>query len=484
MVQWTSASHTVDIAAGKSDSELPDILSIASEPILKAFLDSLTDGIIILDRHGRVAHLNPQGAAILGITRAGAVGKHVSELVDFRPVILEVLESGQGYLEKEFFIQSPGRGKLHFLKSAIVLRDKKGRTVGVIDTFRLLDSTSKAGSRVVGLPSAAKFSFDDIIGEEPIFLEALNIAKIAAQSNANVLIEGGSGTGKEMFAQAIHQASSRSSGPLVIVNCSSLPPSLIESELFGYESGSFTGARKEGFPGKFEQADGGTIFLDEIGEMPLDMQSKLLRVLQDHTFTRIGGIKNITVDVRVIAATNKKLLTEIRGGNFREDLYYRLNVLSVHIPSLGERLDDIPLLVSRFVRETALLYGKPVPVIDKEVLRIFREYAWPGNVRELENVIERAIVISQSPHITVRQLPDYIVNSLQGSCDGAGADENGNAGEGGDRENPGSHNLEKLEKNQIRLAFRESGGNVSRCAKMLGISRNTLYRKLKYYSLA
>lgn len=471
MIQWTTSSQSVDIDAGESRPGTSRLLALASEPILKTILDSISDGILVLDDKGYVLHLNPQGAEIFGLERANVLGKHITEIVDFRPVVLDVLESGQGYLEKEFFIQSPSRGKMHFMKSAIVIRDKCARILGVIDTFRLVDSMRKIIPRIAG--SKAKFTFGDIIGKEPIFIEALNISRIAAQSNANVLIEGESGTGKEMFAHAIHQASTRASGPLIIVNCASLPRSLIESELFGYESGSFTGARKEGFSGKFEQANGGTILLDEIGEMPIDMQSKLLRVLQDHTFTRIGGTRNITVDMRVIAATNKKLLEEIRNNTFREDLYYRLNVLCVHTPSLRERQDDIPLLVSHFAREIAAQHGRPVPDIDQEVLEVFREYPWPGNVRELENVIERAIIISQADRMTIRQLPHYILSSTQQHR----GDENG-----GDEEK-GGRNLEKLEKNGIRLALKEAGGNISLCSKMLGISRNTLYRKMKQYAL-
>jgi transcriptional regulator with PAS, ATPase and Fis domain len=203
--------------------------------------------------------------------------------------------------------------------------------VGVIDTFRLVETMNRLHPKAS--KARAKYSFSDIIGNQPVFLEAINLSRVAAQSDAPVLIEGESGTGKEMFAHAIHQASARAQGPLVIVNCSSLPRSLIESELFGYESGSFTGARTEGYQGKFEQAEGGTIVLDEIGEMPQDMQAKLLRVLQDLSFTRIGGDKLITVDTRVIASTNKKLRKRFKGA-FREDLYYRLNVLRIQPPPL------------------------------------------------------------------------------------------------------------------------------------------------------
>ncbi|TFG85417.1 MAG: PAS domain-containing protein [Spirochaetales bacterium] len=471
MVQWTSTSHIVDIDIQEQNPPQAGLLSIASEPILKTIVDSIADGILILDAAGYVLYLNQQGANILDLSQTQVMGKHITTIVDFRPVILDVLENGQGYLEKEFIIHSPSRGKLHFMKSAIVLRDRHARMMGVIDTFRLVDSMHTMVARITG--AKAKFSFNDIIGRDPAFIDAVSFSRIAAQSTANVLIEGESGTGKEMFAHAIHHASMRSSGPLIIVNCASLPRSLIESELFGYESGSFTGARKEGFPGKFEQANGGTIFLDEIAELPLDMQSKLLRVLQDHTFSRIGGTKNITVDTRVIAATNKNLLAEIRNTNFREDLYYRLNVLCIHTPSLRERLDDIPLLVNYFVQKNALNHSRTIPEIDPFVLDILKEYPWPGNIRELENVIERAIIISQSDQLTIDQLPQHIVNSFRH----VPVPETANPSDTNIR------NLEQMEKHEIRRTLKEVEGNISLCSKLLGISRNTLYRKMKQYAL-
>ncbi|MGB4586300.1 MAG: sigma 54-interacting transcriptional regulator [Rectinemataceae bacterium] len=471
MQLWSNTSNVFYLNLGDTLTGEASLTAFASEPIFKSLSDSMADGILVLDKEGKVLHINKQGALILGQDRQWATGRHVTEIVDFRPVILEVLKSGQGYLEKEVYIQSPSRGRLRFVKSAIVLKDEKSRLIGVIDTFRLVNTINKMMPKASG--SKAKFTFSDIIGQEPVFLEALNLSRIAAQSDAGVLIEGESGTGKEMFAHAIHQASARASGPLVLVNCSSLPRSLIESELFGYESGSFTGARKEGFPGKFEQSNGGTIVLDEIGELPPDMQAKLLRVLQDLTFTRLGGTKTITVDTRVIASTNKNLLEEIRKGNFREDLYYRLNVLCIHTPSLRERLDDIPILVSHFAIKNALHHGRAVPEIDREVLSAFREYSWPGNVRELENVIERAIIISKTNRITMRELPDYICSNIQHK----------HSGENSAAFTEDALDLESVEKNQIVKILKDVEGNISICAKLLGISRNTLYRKMKQYSL-
>jgi PAS domain S-box-containing protein len=468
---------TIDTEKEHELSGEDSILAFDKHPIIKALIESVSTGVLVLDKNGNVVHINKIGAQILGQDQAQAQGKHVTKIVDFRPVILDVLESGRGYLEKEVLIQSPSRGRLRFIKSAIVIKDKRSRLVGVIDTFRLVETMNRIHPKVG--KAKARYSFSDIIGNQPVFLEAINLSRVAAQSDAPVLIEGESGTGKEMFAHAIHQASARASGPLVIVNCSSLPHTLIESELFGYESGSFTGARKEGYQGKFEQADGGTIVLDEIGEMPQDMQAKLLRVLQDLSFTRIGGTKTITVDTRVIASTNKKLREEIQKGSFREDLYYRLNVLRIQPPPLRERLDDIPLLVSHFVTKNALHHGRVIPEVEKAVVAAFQEYQWPGNVRELENVIERAILISRDNRITMRELPDYIYTSIQGKLQ----EKNPPRAEPEPEPEPEPLNLESAERRQVAKALKEAEGNISACAKLLGISRNTLYRKMKQYSL-
>ena len=473
MIQWTVSNRVVE-----SRIEIPEEIETFRRRVPEGFyntiLDSISDGIILLDRDGRVLDINAAGATMLGIDREGSRLRHVSELVDFRPVILDVLESEQGYIEREFIIHSSSRGRLHFIKSAIVIRNEEGEMIGVIDTFRKVDSVHSMIARFTG--AKAKFSFHDIIGKAPVFMEAVQLSRLASGSSANVLLEGESGTGKEIFAHAIHKESARSNGPFIVVNCASLPLSLIESELFGYESGSFTGARKEGFAGKFEQANGGTLFLDEIGEMPLDMQAKLLRVIQDKTFTRIGGSKEITVDLRIIAATNKNLQEQVWKGNFREDLYYRLNVLRIRVPSLRERPADIPLLVRHFLRKYALRDGKPIPTVEPEGLQLLCSYPWPGNVRELENLVERLIVLNRKPQIGVKDLQPYLGSSQQATPIGPAR----TAGKVGDS----LTRLKAIEREEIRKALAICNGNVSHASKMLGISRNTLYRKMKQFSLA
>jgi PAS domain S-box-containing protein len=471
MIQWTVSNRVVETTI-EGSFDIGTLARRVPEGFYKTILDSISDGIILLDRDGYVLDINAAGATILGIDREGSRFRHVSELVDFRPVILDVLESEQGYIEREFILHSPSRGRLHFIKSAIVIRNEEGEMIGVIDTFRKVDSVHNMIARFTG--AKAKFSYHDIIGKDPLFMEAVHLSRLASGSSANVLLEGESGTGKEIFAHAIHKESARSNGPFIIVNCASLPLSLIESELFGYESGSFTGARREGFAGKFEQANGGTLFLDEIGEMPLDMQAKLLRVIQDKTFTRIGGSKEITVDLRIIAATNKNLQEQVWKGNFREDLYYRLNVLRIRVPSLRERPADIPLLVKHFLRKYALRDGKPIPTVEPEALQLLCSHQWPGNVRELENLVERLIVLNRKSLIGVKDLKPYL-GSTQREAQ-TGSIETVSTSHGRLRR------LEAIEREEIRKALAICNGNVSHASKMLGISRNTLYRKMKQIS--
>ena len=309
----------------------------------------------------------------------------------------------------------------------------------------------------------AKFHFEDIIGRNAGFLETLRQARIASRINSNVLLLGESGTGKDIFAQAIHNTSSRRDGPYVAINCATIPRDLITSELFGYSEGAFTGSRKGGSQGKFELADGGTIFLDEIGETPLEVQAALLRVIEDKSIIKIGGTKVTTVNVRIIAATNKELKEEVRKGKFREDLYYRSNVFTIRLVPLRERIEDIPLLVDSFMKSISRSMGKEIVSIDPMVLEYFINYRWPGNVRELQNVLERMINIAHTSKLTVDLLPSEIIDSL--SPENAEED------------------IESVDRMERELILRLLRSNLTRknIAKKLGISRSTLYRKLDKY---
>jgi len=301
-------------------------------------------------------------------------------------------------------------------------------------------------------------------------------ALLAAKSNASVLITGESGTGKEVVAHYIHQNSSRSGGPFIQVNCASIPRELFESELFGYEGGAFTGARAQGKPGKFELANGGTILLDEIGEMPRPMQAKLLRVLQERTVDRLGGTRPIPADFRLIAATNRDLQEMVRKGDFRMDLFYRINILSIHAPSLRDIRGDIPLLAAHLVGLLNEEMGWGASAISPEAMEELKNYDWPGNVRELRNVIERAMIIAKERVIRPEDLPDRIRG-------GAGAvpaptDHGGSARTGNLR-----LILAETERQVILETLRKTGGNKVKAAKMLGIHRTSLYQKMRAHGM-
>lgn len=306
----------------------------------------------------------------------------------------------------------------------------------------------------------AKYSFQSLVGESEAFKRTIYLAQVAASSDSNVLITGESGTGKELVASAIHQASSRLEHPFIALNCAAIPKDLMPSELFGYVAGAFTGANPKGSMGKFELANKGTLFLDELGDMPLELQVQLLRVIQEQEIVRIGDKKRIPIDVRVIAATNKNLPEEIEQGNFRKDLFYRLNVIHIELPSLQNRIDDLPLLVERFIQKlTVKKYNGPYQLTD-EAMNLLKEYSWPGNIRELENVIEYAVNFASNGLITPENLPKHIHKQ---------------------KRIPKTLNMNPVnqaELDWIIAALKRSQMNVSKAAKELNMSRSTLYRKL------
>lgn len=428
-----------------------------SAQITSTIVNAISDGLLMLDRFGTVTYINPIGARILKVKPQEAIGKNISRLVDFKPVVLQVLETGQGYQDRECVIETR-RGTLHFIKTAIPLYDEQGQFDGVIDIFREIKRVRQMVNRMVG--ATAKFSFEDLIGASSGIQEAVRLAKIAANSRANVLIQGESGTGKELIAQAIHNSSARVDGPFVAINCGALPRDLVESELFGYEEGAFTGAKSGGRPGKFELAQGGTLFLDEIGETPLDIQVKLLRVLQDKRLSRVGGMRYLDIDVRIICATNRDLAYEVSQGNFRQDLYYRLNVFPIFVPPLRERQEDIVVLAESFLLKMCDQMGLPSKALAPEFKQALREYDWPGNVRELENILERAVNLCQEAVISAEYLPGILLGSPV-------------------QDLRRKMSLKEIELKAIRETLEQTKGNISKAAELLGIGRNTLYSKLK-----
>ena len=456
MVVSAAAAISNTIKVRRAQKQLEDTARLHA-----TIINSVSDGLLMINAQGFVTFINPTGAKILNVKVQESIGKHIQELVDFKPVVLKVLETGQGYTDKEFFIETK-RGVLHFIKTAIPLKDKDGKMEGVVDIFREIRQVRKLVNRMVG--ATAMFSFEDIVGESACMIEIKRLAKIAANSLATVLIQGESGTGKEMVAQAIHKSSPRSDGPFVAINCGALPRDLVESELFGYEDGAFTGARQGGRPGKFELAQGGTIFLDEIGEMSLDVQVKILRVLQDKRIIRVGGARYMDVDVRVIAATNRELLRAVGEGSFRQDLYYRLNVLPINVPPLRDRREDIDRLAVFFMAKTCEQLGVPLKRLSAAAIAVLRRQEWPGNARELENIIERAVHLCEAEEINEQHLP-MTLSAQQNN---------------GYREN---RSLRDIERVAIEETLNKTQWNVSRTARLLGVGRNTLYGKIREYQI-
>ncbi|CAK7051015.1 MAG: Acetoin dehydrogenase operon transcriptional activator AcoR [Desulfovibrio sp.] len=448
----------------------------------KLIVETVSSGILLLNHELEVIQINTRAAALLGLAETQIVGKKLHELLGCDPLshaaLPEMLD------DKAIAVERDGKN-LNFVFSL-----NAANTDDYVVTFVKAESLHRRIHRIIG--SEAYFNFDDIVGTVPVMQNAVSLARIAAGNNSTVLLTGESGTGKELFAQSIHNASSRKNGPFVALNCAALPKSLIESELFGYESGSFTGARREGSAGKFELANGGTIFLDEIGDMPLDVQASLLRVLQNREIFRIGGSRATKIDVRIIAASNRNLPAAIAENAFRADLYYRLNVFNIHIPPLRERIADVPLLADYFLRKYADLSPKPVRGFTDAAYAALMEHSWPGNIRELENLIERAVYIARTPSIDVDSL------HIGRSAGGIGSVSHWRA----DTAMPVTvrvpqHTADtELDpvlaaayrsgdlKRALAEAIRATGGNMRRAATLLGISRRTLYRKLDEVGLA
>lgn len=431
-----------------------------------AIVENISEGVLTIDKHGTLTYINQKAIETLGFESDTCIGKNISDLVPFKPIILEVLETGQGYVDREYILTNRKGQSVHLLKTAMPIRDHDGNLTGVIDIFREIEYYKKIVNKLVG--ARANFVFDDLIGESGVFKSCIEHAMKAAKTSSNVLIQGESGTGKELFAHSIHNHSSRKDKPFVAINCAAIPKELIESELFGYAKGSFTGGVKGGRPGKFELANGGTIFLDEIGEMPIEIQAKLLRVLQDKKVVRVGGESVFDVDVRIIAATNKNLYEESKKGNFRWDIYYRLNVLSITIPPLRERIEDVPLIVDSLIKRINKRLGTYVSEIDSKVVSELMKNNWKGNVRELENVLERMINMCGKTKITLEQLPSEY----------KGLRKNNLATKDYDHKSYEEHERELL---ITALSYFE--GNVSQAARSLKISRNTLYNKMDKFGL-
>jgi PAS domain S-box-containing protein len=427
----------------------------------ETIIDSIPAGIMTSDLDGNINTVNRHMLDLFGYTEEEIKQKKAYDLFEDWDNVIKAIKLKDNYLDEDVFVNSR-KNVLQYNLSVYPIQDINESLNGIVYVFKEVKRVRKLANKILG--RQAIYTFDKIIGNNKEFLKTIEFAKQVADSRSTILIMGESGTGKEVFAQSIHNYSERRNETFIALNCGAIPKNLIESELFGYDEGAFTGAKKNGHPGKFEIADGGTIFLDEIGEMPLDMQTRLLRVIEEGTVGRIGSTKEIVVDVRIIAATNKDLIEEVNKGNFRKDLFYRLNVLPLRLPALRDRKDDIPLLIDYFMNRISKRINKKIIEIPKDYLKELVEYDWPGNIRELENLIELMLNTGCMDH-------NHIINKRAISSENYIDIEEVEL------------NLEKVEKEIITKALRKFSGNITNCAKALGIGRNTLYRKINKYKI-
>jgi transcriptional regulator of acetoin/glycerol metabolism len=424
-------------------------------------LENMSDGLISIDNHGIVTELNARGAELLGVTPGFAKGSHVSAIYDASPSTPPIFSDGVEHEEKRIVVSRIGK---ELRSSASLLRDDNGTVIGAV---AVLHEVGREAVRRHTCKRSNCYTFDDIVGASPAIAALKEWAKLAAASPFTVLISGETGTGKELFAQAIHAASPRSDHPFIAINCGAMPEALVESELFGYEEGAFTGACKGGKPGKFESADGGTIFLDEIGDMPLNVQMKFLRVIQERKISRVGSSREIQVDVRIIAATHKDLYAEVQNGDFREDLYYRLNVLAMHVPPLRDHIEDLPVLAQQLAEKIASRFNKGAVRISDDFLRRLQFHNWPGNIRELENAIERAVIRAGVDGVLTGDMVELHSQPASQVVT--------------EPKPQPMKSLRESEKELIARTLASNRGNVKKTALDLGIGRNTLYRKMKEY---
>lgn len=433
----------------------------------KAIANAMKDGTMVVNRAGIIEYMNLPAGRILKVDPETAIGRNLADVLGFEPVIAPIFATGIGYSDEEVRIRNEF-ANLHLIDTAVPIKDGAGRVLSVVNTFREFGSVAKVTQKFGG--NQAHYSLESIIGRSPALLQAVSTARKAAVGSSNVLISGESGTGKELFAQGIHLASARASGPFVAVNCAALPRDLIEAELFGYMPGSFTGAHKSGRPGKFEIASGGTIFLDEISEMPMDVQAKLLRVLQEREVTRVGASDPLPVDVRVIAALNQNIRDLVAARRFREDLFYRLNVIEIAVPALRDREGDIRLLTQHYLEHYARLLKKPAKAFIEPILARLEAYRWPGNVRELQNVVERMVNFSDGELVGYGlELPD---NQKRRDMEPAGREMQGRI-----------TTLADQEREAVSRALALCGYNVTKAAQMLDVTKPRLYRMIGRYGI-
>ncbi len=448
---------------------------LLTNEILETIIDCAYEWIVVVDTDGQIVYINQNYCQFLEIEKGDALGRHVTEVIENSRMHI-VARTGKEEI-----------ADLQYIKGNYMIANRiplfsNGRLFGALGTviFRDTKEWNRMNSHIKSLlpklqtylqdwneSSGAKYTLQDIKSVSTAMHELKQKVKSVASGDISVLIRGESGTGKELFAHSIHILSPRSHQPFIKVNCGAIPEHLLESELFGYEEGAFTGAKKGGKKGKFVLAHGGTIFLDEIGDMPLNMQVKLLRVLQEKEVESVGSLKPIPVDVRVIAATNRPLEKMIEEKRFREDLFYRIHVVPFKIPPLRERPEDIPYLTDYFLEKISRRAGKRVTTIDEEVRRVFDRYHWPGNLRELENVVEAAVHLTDGERITLSSLPESLMGDPKVLIGQLSLKEI----------------LEETEKRILERTLEQFHHDKLEAAKALGISKSSMYEKIKKYRL-
>ncbi|HOF76707.1 MAG TPA: sigma 54-interacting transcriptional regulator [Smithellaceae bacterium] len=423
-------------------------------------LDSIADGVFSVDKDWRISSFNRAAEKITGVSRKDAVGQLCKDVLkadicERNCCLRATMRTGKPIVNRNVYIIDAEGRKRPISISTALLRDKKGKLLGAVETFRDISVEEDLRKAI-----EKKYSFADIISKNHRILQLFDILPDIAASNSTVLIEGESGTGKELFARAIHDLSSRKNQLFVAVNCSALPDTLLESELFGYKEGAFTDAKKDK-PGRFRLAENGTLFLDEIGEITPSMQVKLLRVLQEKTYEPLGATQSVEHNVRIIAATNKDLDVLVREGSFREDLYYRINVFKIILPPLRERMEDIPLLIDHFIERFNVLQKKSIQGVSEEAMSALMSYSYPGNIRELANIIERAFILCKTGLIEKKHLPESLFAMSANNKDSKVS------------------SLRDVEAAYLLNALKQNNWDRQKTARQIGIHKSTLYRKIK-----
>jgi PAS domain S-box-containing protein len=441
---------------------------------IETTLENAYDGILMTDEKNIITMVSPPLLELFNLEKTEVLHKPVDQ-------VLPQLKLGNVFNSESAEVSDfHERNGIKYIVHRIPIK-KDGKVIGAIGKvmFRQLNEVSELFKKLQKAESkasfyhhqlqkseSARFTWDHIFSEDPYMEKLKKSAAKASKGRSTVLIRGESGTGKELFAHAIHNSSARSDGRFVVVNCAAIPEDLLESEFFGYEEGAFTGAKQRGKIGKFDLANGGTLFLDEIGDMSMSLQAKLLRVLQEREFYRVGGNVRIKVDVRIIAATNRNLEQMVKDGEFREDLYYRLNVISLNIPPLRDRIHDVEHLINKLMKELNTMLGTSITGISPQAKTTLLQYEWPGNVRELRNVLERAMTFAEHGKIQLEDLPDYLIATIS------------------QMPKANSGLAEDAEMGAIQMAISQANGNKAQAARLLGISRSGLYEKIKKYQLS